>query len=90
MALEIGADKADVSKRLAVFVAEASSAAVAARGKFTVAISGGSLPAILASGLVGEDAPAIDFSKASSASAVTACWSSAASSCHLNPCVVCI
>lgn len=49
----------DVSTRVGAAVLAASEAAIAARGRFTVAISGGSLPKLLAAGL-SDAAPPLD------------------------------
>jgi 6-phosphogluconolactonase len=53
--------QAEVSTAAVLFVAEASAASIAARGKFVIALSGGSMPAILAP-LV-ESIPDDDWSK---------------------------
>jgi 6-phosphogluconolactonase len=50
-----------VGKLSGAFVAEASAKAIAANGKFILAISGGSLPKLLASGIV--DNKSVEFSK---------------------------
>ncbi|KAJ3121508.1 6-phosphogluconolactonase [Physocladia obscura] len=52
----------ELSAGLGAYVAEVSKAAIAARGQFIVAVSGGSLPAILGEALVGHDA-GIEWSK---------------------------
>ena len=59
--LYVGEDKAAVSKQLAEYVAAASESSIKERGTFTVAISGGSLPAILAAGLL--DLEGVDYDK---------------------------
>ena len=59
--LYVGEDKAAVSKQLAAYVAAASESSIKERGTFTVAISGGSLPAILAAGLL--DLDGVDYDK---------------------------
>jgi 6-phosphogluconolactonase len=44
----VAADSAALSRAAVEHVAAASAAAIAARGKFVVALSGGSMPALLA------------------------------------------
>eukprot|EP00669_Euglena_mutabilis_P001347 TRINITY_DN11685_c0_g1_i1.p1 TRINITY_DN11685_c0_g1~~TRINITY_DN11685_c0_g1_i1.p1 ORF type:complete len:248 (+),score=12.06 TRINITY_DN11685_c0_g1_i1:20-763(+) len=44
----------DVSRSLAVYVSKLAAAAIAARGRFTVALSGGSLPKLLGAHLSGD------------------------------------
>ncbi|KAJ1535529.1 6-phosphogluconolactonase, partial [Nowakowskiella sp. JEL0078] len=54
-------NSAAVSNALDLFVASASAKAIETTGRFTIAISGGSLPAILARNL--KDNKSVDFSK---------------------------
>ena len=64
--LYVDADKAGVGARLGAFVAAESARAIADHGRFVVAISGGSLPKILAAGIFpGEDLGGADGSLAS-------------------------
>ena len=49
--IEIGADEASLAGILAARVGSAAAAAVAARGRFSIAIPGGSVVALLAQGL---------------------------------------
>ena len=51
VAVWVSETRAELSKAIAEFVIEASAECVAARGAFTLAVSGGSLPGILAEGL---------------------------------------
>ena len=57
MQIEILADDAAVARRGAVLVAAEARAAVAARGRFVVAFSGGSTPWQMLRALAGEDVP---------------------------------
>ena len=51
----VGVDKAAVGAAVALRVAALSEAAIAERGRFVVALSGGSLPKIVAAGLAAAD-----------------------------------
>ena len=66
-AVKVAASKPELSKWLGSAVAAASAEAIAATGQFHVALSGGSLPKLLAAGLVGDAAPEaakqIDYTK---------------------------
>jgi len=55
--LEVLADGDAVAKRAAAIIAEAACAAVAARGRFTLAVSGGRTPWVMLRALAGEDMP---------------------------------
>jgi 6-phosphogluconolactonase len=57
MRIEILADSAALAKRAAAFVAADARTAVATRGIFTLAVSGGSTPAEMLRALAGEDVP---------------------------------
>ena len=59
--VHVAESKDTVGALAGVFVAEASAKAIAASGRFIVAISGGSLPKLLASGIV--DDKSVEFSK---------------------------
>eukprot|EP01062_Namystynia_karyoxenos_P073399 TRINITY_DN70201_c0_g1_i1.p1 TRINITY_DN70201_c0_g1~~TRINITY_DN70201_c0_g1_i1.p1 ORF type:complete len:283 (+),score=92.77 TRINITY_DN70201_c0_g1_i1:85-849(+) len=54
-AVVVGATKDEVAAKVAALVASASAEAVAARGRFSVALSGGSLPSVLEKGLAQRD-----------------------------------
>tara|TARA_B110000208_G_scaffold174752_1_gene219708 strand:- start:3452 stop:4174 length:723 start_codon:yes stop_codon:yes gene_type:complete len=58
----ISSDKAAVSSSVAQRIAALSAEAIAARGRFVVALSGGSLPKIVAAGLAGLEGD-VDYSK---------------------------
>lgn len=57
MNIEILADAQAVADRAAAFIAEEARAAVAARGRFTIALSGGSTPWAMLGALAGKDMP---------------------------------
>lgn len=60
----VGGDKSEVSCAVAQYILEKYNQAVAKTGRFTVAFSGGSLPAIVADGIMNnKDFEAVDFSK---------------------------
>ena len=59
--VHVAESKDTVGALAGAFVAEASAKAIAASGRFIVAISGGSLPKLLASGIV--DDKSVEFSK---------------------------
>lgn len=56
--MHVGRGKPDVALQLAQFLAEASARAIAARGVFTIALSGGSMPKMLGEALTGAAARA--------------------------------
>lgn len=57
MHLHILPTTAALSASIAAYIAAQSAQAIAARGRFTVAVSGGSMPALLAAGLLAEPWP---------------------------------
>jgi 6-phosphogluconolactonase len=57
MNLEVLTDVDAVARRAASFIAEAARQSVAARGRFTVAVSGGHTPWLMLRALAGEDVP---------------------------------
>lgn len=57
MRIEILADAATVARRAAELIAELAHEAVAQRGQFSLATSGGTTPRLMLAGLAGEDLP---------------------------------
>ena len=59
--VHVSDSKANVAPAAGSFVAEASKRAISERGRFVIALSGGSLPKLLAAGLVGDES--VEWSK---------------------------